>query len=843
MRKVSFPLKFKFIILITLLLLVTMGLYLKYALTIFKEDKAAEVYSYTLSKATSNAEKVKIVLDREFRNILNFKQIKNIEIEDQFYFVTRPELIYLSCKDTSGVKSTYNSSILSDLNITGDSIEQSISIANLKIAKKGKYIFKDVVKNLPTQLLLLDFDDLDNYCFALVKSEVIAQKSETDDNFISFLGNDLGLVFSNTQHENIKTEFLSSLISKLDLSKSNTGTTKIENNFEKQIISYSKIPPYSLISFSYILEDSAFMASRYLVNRSFIFGLLLVSIGVITGILFTKRITIKLNELFLATVELSKGNFNIDPKVGGNDEISALSDSFVDMKNKILAYMEEMKEKTRLENELQLAKLVQDSFFPKTGIVSDGINLWGHYRPASECSGDWWGFFEQDQKISLIVCDATGHGVPAALITAAAHSTISSLKLESEHQYFSPMAVLDRLNKVICRLNTNVLMTAFVLEIDRASDRIKFANASHEAAFLIKKMDGNYSKDGIIPLIDFNGPRLGEKSNSKYTEGHVDIFEGDRIVLYTDGITEAQNSAGKQYGQRNFIKSILLHANLQSDEFLSRLLSDLELFLDNKPLLDDLTLICVAVNKKLISLKDITVKDRIAKSNEENSSNIKLLSQFDNVNHLIGMGGISLSTEMQMVYFANIERGFYPEKWFQESRLSSLAIFVNKEIPNIIKECLSEIDVFFDSAVSKDSVGLVLDELLSNAFYHSNKEIPFKRGEEVILIPGENIKLEFGIFGDYLMLSVLGPSKLKSKKSLLESIKRAYLEKSPLDGELGAGLGMYLVFEKVSQLWVFSGDETNGSRIVAIFEKFTRNKLIEGRKTSFHYIDQENFNE
>ena len=139
-----------------------------------------------------------------------------------------------------------------------------------------------------------------------------------------------------------------------------------------------------------------------------------------------------LNTLFTATQRIAEGNFETKVEIPSSDEIGALSDSFNFMSDEITRFMGEMKEKARLENEVKVAQLVQSSFFPNDDITIGPVDISAFYQPASECGGDWWGYVEDENVLVLIIADATGHGVPAALLTATANCSINTIKLFSK---------------------------------------------------------------------------------------------------------------------------------------------------------------------------------------------------------------------------------------------------------------------------------------------------------------------------------------------------------------------------------------------------------------------------
>ena len=126
------------------------------------------------------------------------------------------------------------------------------------------------------------------------------------------------------------------------------------------------------------------------------FAVFIVSISGILIVLFSRSLSKPIENLYLASNEIAKGNFETSVDIKSSDEIGFLGKSFNFMVAEIKKYMEEMKEKARLENEIQVAKLVQEQFFPKNSHTSESFSIDAFSTPASECGGDWWGFFEHN---------------------------------------------------------------------------------------------------------------------------------------------------------------------------------------------------------------------------------------------------------------------------------------------------------------------------------------------------------------------------------------------------------------------------------------------------------------
>ena len=254
-----------------------------------------------------------------------------------------------------------------------------------------------------------------------------------------------------------------------------------------------------------------------------------------------------------------------------------------------------MAEKARLENEVKVAKLVQEQFFPEPDITGDNYSIHAFNTPASECGGDWWGHYENDNKLYTVIADATGHGLPAALLTAAINSAFNSVKtILKKNADLSADQVLAFFNSNISENKTDILLTSFVVILDKKTNTIEYSNASHLDALVIPKKE-NLSKSDIIPLIEAKGPRIGHSKDSTYSKSVHKLNSGDQLILMSDGILECENHEGKQYGLRKFIKSICNVSDFTSLNLRSAIINEVNSFRDGIDFNDDVTLICLQV--------------------------------------------------------------------------------------------------------------------------------------------------------------------------------------------------------------------------------------------------------
>lgn len=310
----------------------------------------------------------------------------------------------------------------------------------------------------------------------------------------------------------------------------------------------------SLAVVSMIPQSEALKALGVLIQSSAIFLVILLSITVILGLFASARLTWALTDLSQATRRVAEGNFDVQVQVTSRDEIGSLAGSFNAMAAEVSRLMMETAQKARMESELKTAQTVQETLFPPPRAELGGLRIAGHYEPASECGGDWWHYCLVDGKVYVWIGDATGHGAPAALITSAAKSAATII----EQLKVTPSEALTYLNRAISEVSKGrIMMTFFLGCYDPLTRVFVYANASHEAPFLIRKTDKPPKKKDLEPLNEVTDPRLGQAVDTVYRETSIQLAPGDRILLYTDGIPDVRSPGGEAWGEREFIKAIV----------------------------------------------------------------------------------------------------------------------------------------------------------------------------------------------------------------------------------------------------------------------------------------------
>ena len=204
------------------------------------------------------------------------------------------------------------------------------------------------------------------------------------------------------------------------------------------------------------------------------------------------------------------------------------------------AQRRETEERERIQQELQVAQLVQKTLLPSEIPDVPGYNLAWHYQPARAVGGDFYDFIAlRDGKVALVIADVTDKGVPAALVMATTRATLRAACRDS----VSPGEILGRANEYLCPdIPPKMFVTCFMAVLDTLSHTMVYANAGHDVPYMLR------ASDGQIGELRARGMPLGLFAGMPYEEKQLTMAEGDRILFYTDGLVEAHNRSRDMLG-------------------------------------------------------------------------------------------------------------------------------------------------------------------------------------------------------------------------------------------------------------------------------------------------------
>jgi serine phosphatase RsbU (regulator of sigma subunit)/predicted ester cyclase len=198
-------------------------------------------------------------------------------------------------------------------------------------------------------------------------------------------------------------------------------------------------------------------------------------------------------------------------------------------------------ERERVEQELQVARRIQQASLPKEVPTLEGWQITPYYQPAREVGGDFYDFhLLSEGRLGLVVGDATGKGVPAALVMSTTCGMLQAVSQTLDSS--SPGEVLSRVNEtLLSRIPSNMFVTCFYAILDPKSGHLTYANAGHDLPYL-------RHGDGDDEELRARGMPLGLMSGMSYEEGEASLREGDSVLFYSDGLVEAHDPKGEMFG-------------------------------------------------------------------------------------------------------------------------------------------------------------------------------------------------------------------------------------------------------------------------------------------------------
>jgi phosphoserine phosphatase RsbU/P len=245
---------------------------------------------------------------------------------------------------------------------------------------------------------------------------------------------------------------------------------------------------------------------------------------------------------------------------------------------------EQLIEKQRLETQLEIARQVQLELLPAKDPQLDGFDISAYNFPTEEVSGDYYDWVRiYDDQIGIVIADVSGKGVPAALLMAFLRASLRA----ASHIGYAPHISMSKVNYLLWEsIERNQFVTAFYGILDATNRTLAYSNAGHNPPFLIDANgDAHFEERGGVPL--------GMFRDSRYYEYFAPIEPGQIFVLYTDGVTEAMNSDGEEYGRDRLADAVRRARTLPARELIDFLHRDLMTWTDGLGSHDDVTFFIV----------------------------------------------------------------------------------------------------------------------------------------------------------------------------------------------------------------------------------------------------------
>jgi serine phosphatase RsbU (regulator of sigma subunit) len=265
------------------------------------------------------------------------------------------------------------------------------------------------------------------------------------------------------------------------------------------------------------------------------------------------------------------GEFRGIAPTGGEQEINGIGIFRFSPEGKVVeswdSYDQFSLMRQRYEQELRVARGIQQALLPKEVPTLEGWEVTAYYQPAKEVGGDFYDFFElPDGRLGLVVGDATGHGIPAALVMAAARSMLRAVAQASA----SPGDVLSRANDpLVMDIPPNMFVTCLYAVLDPESGHLVYANAGHDLPYLRRR-----SSDAVE--LKARGMPLGLMPGMSYEEKEVVLQKGESVLFYSDGLVEAHDPQRMMFGFPKLRALVAEH--VEQESLVDSLLEELHSF-------------------------------------------------------------------------------------------------------------------------------------------------------------------------------------------------------------------------------------------------------------------------
>ncbi|MBR5794800.1 MAG: SpoIIE family protein phosphatase, partial [Erysipelotrichaceae bacterium] len=301
-------------------------------------------------------------------------------------------------------------------------------------------------------------------------------------------------------------------------------------------------------------SETMFMRDASLYTSIFMQVLIFATLFVFIYFLIKRVIINNLKKINDTLGRITEGDLNVKVDVRSNEEFSSLSDDINSTVTTLKQYIAEAA--ARIDKELEYAKQIQLSALPTNFPKDEDYSIYAEMIAAKEVGGDFYDFYKLNAiTVAFLAADVSGKGIPAAMFMMTAKTIIKDLAE-------SGMAVNDiftKANEKLCENNeSGMFVTAWMGIIDLTTGNVQFANAGHNPP-LLKRADGSFeylkTRAGLV---------LAGMEGVRYRVGEITLGAGDRLFLYTDGVTEATNIENKLYGEERLINFMNQNASMEA---------------------------------------------------------------------------------------------------------------------------------------------------------------------------------------------------------------------------------------------------------------------------------------
>ena len=315
---------------------------------------------------------------------------------------------------------------------------------------------------------------------------------------------------------------------------------------------------------------------------------ILEAVSLFSSLKLSRTITQSVDDLYQGTLEVGQGDFSHQIPVRGRHQLSELASSFNTMTAKIRGLIAEVKKKEKLDAELEIAREVQSSLFPKSAPKLNTLEIAAVCIPGRVVSGDYYDYLRlDDRRTAIVLGDVSGKGVSAALLMASLQSALhAQLKFNgvSSNPGFSTATLMVQISLQLYE-NTppEKYATFFCSAYDDETGRLTYTNAGHLKPILVRQ--------GKAIRLEGGGTVVGLLPDVTYEQQDVLLRPGDLLAIFSDGISEAMDASQQEFGADRLAEVLLTQTGKALDNIITAVTSAVEKWIHDPEGRDDLTLV------------------------------------------------------------------------------------------------------------------------------------------------------------------------------------------------------------------------------------------------------------
>jgi sigma-B regulation protein RsbU (phosphoserine phosphatase) len=336
------------------------------------------------------------------------------------------------------------------------------------------------------------------------------------------------------------------------------------------------------------LEQARAHAQRRILFRTGALAFVFILLGSVLAALQSRRITKPLAGLTVKALRVAQGDFDarVQESQSAGQEVHMLGRVFNYMAGQIKVLLDEARLRAQLDQQVQVARAVQESLLPTREIIEAGpLRIAGTVISADRCGGDFWAMARlDDQRVAVCLGDVTGHGLSTALVAAAA---VSAFHHGTGFPELDTYEQIIRLNRTLYQAtNGGHQMSCALAVVQTETGELEMTNAAHPFPFVFNRVTKS------IRSLIAKGPRLGESLQSVFLPHRTTLEPGDIVVYYSDGVTEAEDASGQPYAAKRLRATLAANGHLPVDQIRDAILADVTAYTGGTRA-DDMTLVVV----------------------------------------------------------------------------------------------------------------------------------------------------------------------------------------------------------------------------------------------------------